>query len=82
MTSKSAVWVDDDFLTFCLQSADIALLSRPLSGVGCPAAVDFVNRVIATLGAKSPRRNGDGKTQVDWRSHPVNRATNSAKGTD
>jgi hypothetical protein len=27
---------------------------RPLLGVGCPAAVDFVNRVIATVGAKSP----------------------------
>src|SRR5262245_7438863 len=47
---------------------------RALPGVGCLAAVDFVNRVIATLGAKSPRRNGDGKTQVDWRSLPVNRA--------
>jgi hypothetical protein len=69
-------------MTFCLQSADAALLSRPLPGVGCLAAVDFVNRVIATLGAKSPGRNGDGKTQVDWRSHPVNRATNSAKGAD
>ena len=37
-----------------------------LLGVGCPAAVDFVNRVIATLGAKSPggmvtaRRNSIG----------------------
>jgi len=70
------------FMTFLLQFADTALLSGPLLGVGCLAAVDFVNRVIATLGAKSPRRNGDGKTQVDWRSPPVNRATNSAKGAD
>ena len=67
---------------YCLQFANTALLSPALLGVGCPAAVDFVNRVIATLGAKSPRRNGDGKTQVDWRSHPVNRVTNSAKGAD
>jgi hypothetical protein len=29
---------------------------RPLLGVGCPAAVGFVNRVIASLGAKSPGR--------------------------
>jgi hypothetical protein len=65
---------------FC-HSRDISLAIRrhcaivpAPSGVGCPAAVDFVNRVIATLGAKSPWRNGDGKTQVDWRSHPVNRA--------
>jgi hypothetical protein len=32
-----------------------------LSGVGCPAAVDFVNRVIARLGAKSPWLNDDCK---------------------
>lgn len=63
-----------DIHSICLQFVTIALLSGPLSGVGCPAAVDFVNRVIATLGAKSPRRNGDGKTQIDQRSHPVNRA--------
>jgi hypothetical protein len=29
---------------------------RPLLGVGCPAAVGFVNRVIAKFGAKSPGR--------------------------
>ena len=29
---------------------------RPLLGVGCPAAVGFVNRVIANLGANSPGR--------------------------
>ena len=28
----------------------------PLLGVGCPAAVGFVNRVIVSLGAKSPGR--------------------------
>jgi hypothetical protein len=29
------------------------VMVRPLLGVGCPAAVDFVNRVITTVGAKS-----------------------------
>jgi len=55
---------------------------RPLLGVGCPAAVDFVNRVIATPGAKSPQRNDDCKAFLDWRPRPVNRVTNSAKGAD
>jgi hypothetical protein len=43
-----------------------------LLGVGCPAAVDFVNRVIATLGAKSPQRNDGCKAYLDWRPRPVN----------
>ena len=39
-----------DRLVGALPKAEIV---RRLSGVGCPAAVDFVNRVIAMLGAKS-----------------------------
>jgi hypothetical protein len=48
-------------VSFFLRLGNSTLWFRPLLGVGCPAAVDFVNRVIVTLGAKSPRRNGDGK---------------------
>jgi hypothetical protein len=32
------------------------VMVRPLLGVGCPAAVGFVNRVIVNPGAKSPGR--------------------------
>ena len=46
---------DDILITVFLATREKYAMVRPLSGVGCPAAVDFVNRVITTLGAKSPR---------------------------